>query len=416
MDAIAKQKYEARIKLMDDTIAMKQTERVPMVPFIASVAQRFFGSSYRDLYYDYDRAGQAAVDFFTKYPVDASLGCRFTSGKAQEISGINIIDWPGKPGTFISDYSSHQVREIEYLSPEDCYEAMIKDFDGFYMRHYVPRVYDNLKEFEKLVFNPSTVLSTKGGLGPLLSPDFFNLVDKLKAIAQLDAEAAAKSAEWTGKVEALGIPALVTGAGEVPFDVISDYFRTTLPAMTDLFEYEDEILELCDILADRQIAGWKYFEVAPLPVKRVFFPMHKAMDGFMSPAQFEKIYMGPYLKMLNYLLSIGVTPYVYTEGPYNTRLDQLAELLPKGCLVGFETVDMKRAKQTVGKHNCITGNLSLHTLEFGTREQTIAETKWLIDTCAPGGGYIFGTSGSIENAKPENLDAMFETVEQYGHQ
>ena len=414
MDAITKELYDSRVKIMNDAIAMKETERVPVAPFFASVVQRLFGSSYRDIYYDYDRAGQAAVDFYTKYPVDASCGARFTSGKAQEIGGINIIDWPGQPGTKISDYSSHQVHEIEYLSPEECYGALISDFDGFYLRHYIPRVFDNLKELENLKFAPATVLSTGGGLGGLLKTDFFNMVDKLKAIAEADAEAAAKSAEWSGKIEALGIPKLFTGGGQVPFDVISDYFRTTLPAMTDLFEYEDEILELCDIIADRQIAGWKYFEGAPMPVKRVFFPLHKAMDGFMSPRQFEKIYMEPYLKQLDYLLSIGVTPFVFTEGPYDSRLEKMAEMLPKGCLVGFETVDMKRAKETVGKTNCITGNLSLYTLEFGTKEQTVNETKYLIDTCAPGGGYIFGCSGCVENANVENLEAMFETLETSG--
>lgn len=410
----AQKLYNERVQLLNDTVAMKQTSRVPIAPFLGSVVQQFFGSCYKDIYYNYDKAGQAAVDFYSKYPVDAFTGCRFTSGKALELSGINIIDWPGKPGTIISDYSSHQVREIEYMTPEECYGAMLADFDGFYFRHYVPRLFDGLKGIEALHFAPSNSLSTGGGLGPILSPAFLEAVEKLQQIASYDAEAAAKTAEWTGKVEALGIPKLFTGGGQVPFDVISDYFRTTLPAMTDLFEYEEQIIELCGILADRQIESWKYFEGSPMPVKRVFFPLHKAMDGFMSPRQFEKVYMEPYLKMLNYLVSIGVTPFVFTEGPYNSRLDQLAEMLPRGCLVGFETVDMKRAKETVGKTNCICGNLSLYTLEFGTKEQTIDETKKLLDICAPGGGYIFSCSGVMENAKRENLEAMFETVEIYG--
>ncbi len=410
----AQKLYNERLNLVNDAIAMKETSRVPVIPFFASVVQRLEGSCYRDLYYDFDRAGQAAVDFYTKYPVDATLGCQFTSGKSQELSGITIIDWPGQPGTKISDHSSHQVHEIEYVSAEELYNDMIRDFDGFYLRHYLPRVYKGLKGIESLRFNPSVVLSSAGGMGPMLQPAFLETIDTIKKIAEAEAEAAAKSAYWNGKITELGIPGFMTGAGEVPFDVISDYFRTTLPAMTDMFEYEDEILELCDIIADRQIEGWKYFEFAPLPVKRVFFPLHKAMDGFMSAHQFEKIYMGPFLKQMNYLLSIGVTPIVYTEGPYNTRLDQLAELLPKGCLVSFETVDMKRAKETVGKNNCITGNLPIYTLEFGTKEQTIAQTKELIDICAPGGGYIFGTSGSVENAKRENLEAMLDTLATYG--
>lgn len=408
-----KKLYDERLKLVNDAIAMKETSRVPVMPFFSGVAPNLGGASYKDMYYDYDKAGQATVDFYKKYPVDACGGARFTSGISQELSQIRIIEWPGKPGTFLSDKSSHQVREIEYIQPEE-YRALIDDFDGFFMTKYLPRMFAAFKPMENVHFAPSVVLSSAGGMKPLLTPEFMGMMDTLKKIYEAENECAAKSAEWSQKVYDLGIPAAFTGGGEVPFDVISDYFRTTLSAMTDLYEYEDEILELCKIIADRQIASWKYFETAPLPVKRVFFPLHKAMDGFMSPDQFERVYMAPYLPMLEYLISIGVTPYVFTEGPYNTRLEQLADMLPKGCLVGFENVDMKRAKETVGKNNCIIGNLPLYDLEFGTVEQTIEDTKRLIDLCAPGGGYIFGTSGVVENAKPECLEAMLDTAYSYG--
>lgn len=71
MSEQGKKLYNERVQLMNDAIAMKPTSRVPVAPFLSSVVQRLFGSSYRDLYYDFDRAGQAAVDFYTKYPVDA---------------------------------------------------------------------------------------------------------------------------------------------------------------------------------------------------------------------------------------------------------------------------------------------------------------------------------------------------------
>ena len=56
----------------------------------------------------------------------------------------------------------------------------------------------------------------------------------------------------------------------------------------------------------------------------------------------------------------------------------------------------------------------MYKLEFGTKEETIRQTKELIDICAPGGGYIFGASGCVENAKRENLEAMLETLDTYG--
>lgn len=44
------------------------------------------------------------------------------------------------------------------------------------------------------------------------------------------------------------------------------------------------------------------------------------------------------------LIDMGVTPYIYTEGRYNTRLEQLADI-PKGKVIyHFETADMERAK------------------------------------------------------------------------
>ena len=52
-----------------------------------------------------------------------------------------------------------------------------------------------------------------------------------------------------------------------------------------------------------------------------------------------------------------MTPYIYTEGPYSSRLEQLTDV-PKGkVLYHFEKVDMKEAKRILGGTACIMGNL-----------------------------------------------------------
>ncbi|MGN0295138.1 MAG: uroporphyrinogen decarboxylase family protein [Lachnospiraceae bacterium] len=412
MGKSSKELFDERLQLVNDAIAMKETCRVPVAPFFASVAQRLNGSSYRDLYYDYDRAGKAAVEFYKKYPVDMSTGCRFTSGKSNEIAESSMIDWPGRPGTKISIHSSHQVLEYEYIQPEE-YRELIDNFDHFILTKYIPRAFPGLKGLENISFNPNIVLSTSL-LGSMCTPEALEAFGKLAEISKLDAEAAAKSNEYSAQISELGIPPYFTGSGEVPFDIISDYFRGTLGAMTDSLEYEDEMLELCDIFVERQIKGWEYFKFAPMPVKRVFFPLHKGMDGFMSPEQYDRLYWKPFMKLVDYLVSIGVTPYVYTEGFYNSRLEKLCELPAGKCMVHFERVDMKRAKETVGKTNCIVGNLPISLMEFSTPDKVSDYVKFLIDTCAPGGGYIFDFDGSLENVKIENLDAMFDTLETYG--
>ena len=151
-----------------------------------------------------------------------------------------------------------------------------------------------------------------------------------------------------------------------------------------------------------------------MPVKRVMFWMHKGMDGFMNPEQFEKFYWQPFLKVINALVDMGVTPVIYTEGPYDTRLEQM-EGLPAGkCVVHFEKVDLQRAKDTVGKDCCITASFPIYLLEHGTKQEVVDEVKRQIDICAPGGGFIWDTNASIQVVKRENLEAMYDTVRDYG--
>ncbi|MGN0361230.1 MAG: hypothetical protein ACI4ET_00120 [Bilifractor sp.] len=121
MDEQTKKIYQEKINRVNDAIALRPTDRVPIAPFIDSYAQRAEGSSYRDLYYDFDKAGQAAIRFYKKLPMlDACPGICFTSGRANELADSQMIDWPGRPGTKVSDYSTHQVIERElsaHISP-----------------------------------------------------------------------------------------------------------------------------------------------------------------------------------------------------------------------------------------------------------------------------------------------------------
>ena len=134
----------------------------------------------------------------------------------------------------------------------------------------------------------------------------------------------------------------------------------------------------------------------------------------MSPEQYDRLYLKPLLKIVDELIDMGATPYLYTEGSYNSRLEALRALPVGKCIVHLESTDAKRAKELLGDIACLSGNLPITELEFSTKEKVIDHTKYLMDTLAPGGGYIFDCDGTVDNAKPENLEAMFETAVTYG--
>ena len=422
-DFVAKEKtmskeqklFAERLNRVETAMHLGTPDRVPVFCFVASYKARAYGSSYADIYYDFDRAGDAALQFYRDYPLmDIAAPPEFTSGRANELAGSTMIDWPGRPGTLVDKFSSHQVIERELMTQEE-YPEMLNDFTGFMLRKYVPRAYRNLKGTSALSLIPTIVLST-GMLSPFGTPEAQETFRLLGRIGEEDAKAAAASARYGKMLTDMGFPPMASGVSEAPYDILGDYFRGTMGIFEDLTDPDmaEYIDQACEMFAEQQIEALQYHRYADMPVKRVFFPLHKAMDGFMSDKQFERFYWKPLKKIMMALIDMDVTPYLFSEGPYDSRLEFLTDV-PKGKVgVHFEKADMKRAKQILGGKVAISGNLSISNLEFGTKESVIEETKRLLDVCAPGGGYLFDFNGCMENAKKENLDAMFETLDKYG--
>ena len=313
--------FQERLNRVETAIHLGTPDRVPVFTFFSSYIQRAYGSSYADIYYDFEKAGQAAVQFHRDHPqLDIGLTPQFTSGKANEIAGSTMIDWPGRPGTVVSPYSSHQIIERELMMPEE-YPEMLNDFSGFMLRKYVPRAYKNLTGTAGLHLIPTVVLNT-GMLSPYYSEEAQETFQKIAQIGAEDAKAAAASAKYSQILAEMGFPPMLTGISEAPYDILGDYFRGTMGIFEDITDPDmaDYIDKACDMFAEQQIQALQYFRFVDMPVKRVFFPLHKAMDGFMSDAQYERFYWKPLRKIMMALIDMGVTPYIYTEGPYNTEI------------------------------------------------------------------------------------------------
>lgn len=407
--------FQERLNRVETAIHLGEPDKVPVFTFFSSYIQRAYGSNYANIFYDFETAGEAAVKFHQEHPqLDIALTPQFTSGKANEIAGSTMIDWPGRPGTKVNPFSSHQVIERELMMQEE-YPEMLNDFSGFMIRKYVPRAYSNLKGMSGLHLTPTIVLST-GMLSPYYSPEAQDTFQKLAQIGAEDAKAAAATAKYSNILADMGFPPMMTGASEAPYDILGDYFRGTMGIFEDITDpdMEDYVEQACYMFAEQQIQSLQYFRFVDMPVKRVFFPLHKAMDGFMSDKQYERFYWKPLKKIILALIDMGVTPYIYTEGPYRTRLHHLADV-PKGkVFYHFEDVDMAEAKRVLGNTAAICGNLSISRMEFGKKEDVAEDVKRLLDVCAPGGGYLFDFNGSLENCKPENMEIMFETLDKYG--
>jgi uroporphyrinogen-III decarboxylase len=75
---------------------------------------------------------------------------------------------------------------------------------------------------------------------------------------------------------------------------------------------------------------------------------------------------------------------------------------------------MARAKKELAGVACIAGNFRYQTLARGSKQQVVEEAKRLLDICAPGGGYMFDLDGGMCSLPRENIEALYETVKEYG--
>jgi uroporphyrinogen-III decarboxylase len=80
----------------------------------------------------------------------------------------------------------------------------------------------------------------------------------------------------------------------------------------------------------------------------------------------------------------------------------------------FDQTNMANAKKTVGRVACIAGNVPVSVAYTGTEKEMKEYCRKLIETCAPGGGYILTGGTTFDMARPGNLRAMMAAAKEYG--
>jgi uroporphyrinogen-III decarboxylase len=149
-------------------------------------------------------------------------------------------------------------------------------------------------------------------------------------------------------------------------------------------------------------------------VPRVFIPLHKGLDGFMSPEQFKRFYWPTLKRLIEGLIEEDCTPFVFWEGNVASRLETIGDI-PRGKAVyAFEQTDMFRAKAVLGNQVCLKGNVPVSLLATGTPDDVRDYCKRVIDGVGRGGGFIMDSSTVIDDAKPENVKTMFDVTKEYG--
>lgn len=417
MDAKIQEKYDAKLKRLSDAAALREPDRVPVAPvfqaFPVYYAQtKGCKTTIADIMADYRKATEIYDILYTDFDPDMGWDpILFYPANYMKRLGITWFKWAGE---HLEDPNiMYQYVEDEFMK-EDEYAEAIMDITKFMMNKWYPRSFKNLSGLAKVDFRDSMWFGHMGQIAAFCDPE---VQDSFKALF----EAGQMLMDWfiyLGEYQAhmkekFGMPPLYAGFAYAPFDMIGDNLRGTVPAMMDVKRHPEELLQLIDIVTEFAtkdiIAG-----CSGKAVPYVWHWLHKGVDEFMSDADFKKFYWPSLRKMLLAEVDAGLVPMIYVEGAYNKRLEYFKDL-PKGsCIVNLEYTDIFKAEEVIGDHLCLMGNVPWLLLAHGTPHETEEYCKRLIETCAPGGGFIMDSATMIDDAKPENIHAMMDSVLKYG--
>jgi uroporphyrinogen-III decarboxylase len=80
----------------------------------------------------------------------------------------------------------------------------------------------------------------------------------------------------------------------------------------------------------------------------------------------------------------------------------------------MDRTDMVKAKEVLGGHICISGNVPSSLLQASDVDEVKKYCKWLIDVIGKDGGLIVGPRSVVDEVRPENLKAMIDFTREYG--
>ncbi len=290
------------------------------------------------------------------------------------------------------------------------------DSNDYMLRYQLPRITDNLKGLGNIpplyhiLHGPWAAQSLAMTLS---DPEVAHTIRVLQKAGREMRRQRGRNTRFERLLNRYGYYLSPMAGAMPPYDDISHSIRGMSGTMHDMFRQPDKLIELCEFVLKETL------ENIPLVPDdngetRIFMTNTRGSDDFLSKKQFDKFYWPTFKRLVTGLCEKGATPYIFFEGNFTSRLEYLLEL-PRGKFVArFDTTDIFRAKEILGGHCCIEGNVPSSILQVGTKDDVTAYCKKLIDIAGRDGGYILSPRSSTDEVKPENLKAMIDFTKEYG--
>ncbi|MDI6895287.1 MAG: uroporphyrinogen decarboxylase family protein [Bacillota bacterium] len=358
-------------------VSLQEPDRVPVILAMDSFAARQKGMSLAEFTSDYDRARDTIIEVWKGFGADGVLAPSPATPFLFTLLWGTRVKVPGKE---FPDQWLWQLDESQPFMQVEDYDLVVqKGFNHF--------------------------LVTLGCRILQMSPG--DVVGRLQWHVE-------KSAEDVRKWREAGAFVLCASAAPMPFDSFSGA-RTFHQFILDLYRYPDKVQAAIEASVPDVVESAK-LAVKVTGIPGVFLGATRACGGLVNLKIFERFFLPSLKQVVEALVADGITPLLHFDQDWTKNLPYFRELPRAKCILHLDGfTDIFKAKEILGDHMCLKGDVHPTMLVLGSMEEVEDYTRQLIDRVGRGGGFILSQGCDIPpDARPENVRAMVETARTYG--
>jgi uroporphyrinogen-III decarboxylase len=368
--------YGERFARIRRTIELQPVDRIPFVFMGTAFAPRYMGVSMARFCTDPD----VRVDV-TMAAMDR-LGGEFDGINALPAGRIAVVlsgAWLSRvavPGRDLPDDSLWQVDEAEVMTVDD-YDTIIERGFLAFLAEYMPRV---------------------------IEP------------AELEANATWMGDNLTGVVRRFrerGYVPLSAGGTTIPFECLCGG-RSMEEFFLDLYRIPDKVKAAFDVMQPELIRiGVENARRSGVPA--VWVGGWRAASSMLSPKMWEEFVFPYYLEMVTRLAENDIVSVLHFDHDWTRDLSRLRELPSRRCILNLDGwTDIRRAKEILGDHMAIMGDVPAPLLSAGSPDEVYAYVRALARDVGPTGLILCPGCDAPIDAKPENMQAFVAASLEFG--
>jgi hypothetical protein len=353
-------------ELLQKTIRLEPTQRVPSGPGIRQFAATFTGMSQAE-FLDPDKAEEAIIQTFD----DLGGWDILVASPGTERYSCGMPLKTRLPGRELPDDAVVQVLEEELMLPED-YDFVIKH--GYNaLNHRLERRSD-----------PGRIPNNM----------------------RLEADAEARRQRLLEAWRERGVAFMGSSMLLHPFQLFS-LGRSLAKFAVDVRRTPDKVkaaVEAClpDMIDDA------VNDVACNGHKRVCCALDRGSPVFVSAKTFEDLVLPIWLAFVNAMVKAGIDVVFHCDTNWTPFLPYFKEFPPGRCALQLDgATDIYRAKEVLRGHMALMGDVPATLLCLGSPDEVTAYCERLIEVVGEGGGFILSSGCSTpHDSKVENVRAM----------